>query len=246
MQSMSADDEVEIPLVNQRYFGAGLKRKCITFVPSSTSQPPFKSLLESSSQSASAQYLAIVLGKKSEHNGAISTPEVEQKTTADAGDDAPATTTCDICRLKMAADDASSAHESSIVHQICLQHSHPPSHLDRNRRGLAVLESQGWDPDSRRGLGADGEGILHPIKAKKNVERSGIGLDLRKQPAKVEKPVMLDAGKVRQQEEEGKKKAEKLRSAFYRSEDVEKYLGEDGMVNTSLDMAAFKRSKRSR
>ena len=41
-----------------------------------------------------------------------------------------------------------------------------------------------------------------------------------------EKPVKLDAGKVRLMEQEGKKKAEKLRNSFYMSDDVQKYLGE--------------------
>ena len=54
---------------------------------------------------------------------------------------------------------------------------------------------------------------------------SGVGAKLVPLPEK-EKPVKLDAGKVRLMEQEGKKKAEKLRNSFYMSDDVQKYLGE--------------------
>ena len=87
------------------------------------------------------------------------------------------------------------------------------------------MASQGWDPDSRKGLGADGEGILHPIKAKENPHRAGLGV----QPSvlkKVDKPSRLDAGKVGKLEKEGREKAQRLRESFYRSEDVVRYLGE--------------------
>ena len=41
-----------------------------------------------------------------------------------------------------------------------------------------------------------------------------------------EKPKTLAAGGVRKMEQEGKRKAERLRNAFYMSDDVQKYLGE--------------------
>lgn len=46
-------------------------------------------------------------------------------------------------------------------------------------------------------------------------------------------------------EQEGKKHAERLWSAFYRSEEVEKYLGQK-QIHADLDLKAFKRSKRGR
>lgn len=46
---------------------------------------------------------------------------------------------------------------------------------------------------------------------------------LGKRQEKVER---LDAGKVRERDQEGRKKAEGLRNAFYRSEEVERYLGQ--------------------
>lgn len=42
---------------------------------------------------------------------------------------------------------------------------------------------------------------------------------------KKEKPIKLDAGKVRKLQEKDKKKAERLREMFYRKDDVERYLG---------------------
>lgn len=59
---------------------------------------------------------------------------------------------------------------------MALPHSHPPSSLDRARTGLAILQSQGWDPDSCPGLGANGQGILDPVRAVEVVDREGIGL----------------------------------------------------------------------
>lgn len=53
----------------------------------------------------------------------------------------------------------------------------------------------------------------------------------------------LDAGKARLAESEGKRRAEKLRNAFYRSDEVEKYLGEN-QVHAELDLKAFARSRR--
>ena len=84
--------------------------------------------------------------------------------------------------------------------------------------------------------------MLHPIKAKENPERVGLGGKLAEMKLK-QKPTKLDAGKVRLKEKEGKKKAELLRNAFYRSEEVEKYLG-DEQLNQSLDLGASNRSRR--
>lgn len=106
-----------------------------------------------------------------------------------------------------------------------------------------MLESHGWDLDSRRGLGAEGAGILYPVKAKENPRKDGLGFDAKKLPVRAEKVAKLDAGKTRMQEKEGKKKAAKLRDAFYRSDDVEKYLGGEGAMNGNLDLAAFKRAR---
>lgn len=250
------DDEYEIPLRDQRIFGAGVKRKRIQFVQSTLVTASTLSLPATPSASAADRYLSIVLNKAAPSTRAESAPP----TTAiaeDAGsrDERAATRSseegqrqdevvaeCEICHRPMSA--LAAKHESSIAHQICVQHSYPPSHVDRTRKGLAVLEGQGWDPDSRLGLGAGGEGRLHPVKATENPERAGLGARFDRMKA-VEKQIRLDAGKVKLMEKEGKKRAESLRNAFYRSEEVERYLGQE-QTNAALDMKAFKRSKGGR
>ncbi|KAK1815779.1 hypothetical protein LTR12_009866 [Friedmanniomyces endolithicus] len=209
------DDEYEIPLRDQRFFGAGIKRKRIQFVASTDESATTPSLPTPSRDSASKRYLDIVLKPtdEAERTSSEGAPGLEQRS-------------CEICHRPLLREEATVTHETSIAHQICLQHSHPPSHIDRTRRGLAVLEGHGWSPDSRLGLGPEGVGRLHPVKAVKKPERAGLGARLEEMKA-VKKPVRLDAGKVKLLQLEGKRKAEKLRNAFYRSEEVEKYLGEE-------------------
>jgi len=237
------DDEYEIPLRDQRYFGAGLKRKRVRFVPSTEQTQPVGSVsLPTTPRASSAadRYLSIVLSQSNTAERVSSAPAAEQVTVvpsqakepdtprkdAATGETKPSDSLyCDLCHRSIAANVSRAAHERSIAHQISLQHSFPPSHVDRERKGLAVLQDHGWDPDSRLGLGAKGEGILQPIKAVDNPHKAGVGARLA--PANVkEKPMKLDAGKVRRLEQEGKKKAERLRNSFYMSDDVQKYLGE--------------------
>jgi hypothetical protein len=68
------------------------------------------------------------------------------------------------------------AHAASLAHQVCLAHSHPPSHLDRTRMGLLHLRARGWDPDARQGLGPEGRGIAYPVKAVAKGDRLGVGM----------------------------------------------------------------------
>lgn len=239
------DDEYEIPLRDQRYFGAGIKRKRVQFVPSSSTQSATTSLPAPASSTAARRYLEIVFGKRNDANSepqASHAPREASRGTGDAtgldsrverarehteaSESTRSQSICDVCTRPIYDSATAILHQSSISHQICLQHSHGPSHVDRKRKGLQVLSTQGWDPDSRLGLGAEGEGILHPIKAKENPERAGLGVrpeDVAKARAK-EKFANLDAGKVRKLEAEKKKRGQSLRDAFYRSEDVEKYL----------------------
>lgn len=250
------DDEYEIPLRDQRIFGAGLKRKRVQSVPSTPETASTRSLSATPSTSAADKYLSIVLKNAPQSAQTVSDspatklaaiedaglPSNEEVADSTAGKQYAAATECDICHRPPLGQGVK--HESSIAHQICLQHSHPPSHVDRTRKGLAVLETQGWDPDSRLGLGVGGEGRLHPVKATENPMRAGLGATFDRVKAP-EKPTRLDAGKVKLMEKEEKKRAESLRNAFYRSEDVERYLGQD-QTNTALDMKAFKQSKRGR
>ena len=138
---------------------------------------------------------------------------------------------CSVCNLPTDVPGdptsiVSTNHESTIAHMVCLTHSHPPSHLDRSRRGLRYLSSYGWDPDSKKGLGASGEGIIAPIKAKVKNDTVGLGVKFKgnKKPldARVER---MDAKQVRKKDMDDRRKRERLQEIFYRNDDVEKYLG---------------------
>ncbi|KAG4418677.1 hypothetical protein IFR04_008213 [Cadophora malorum] len=234
---MSDDDTYEIPLQDQRVFGAGIKRQRVNFVPSSTASTTASSN-NSSGQSVSDLYLKMVLPGDQR----TASPQTESSGGHDGLPPAnnAKTQTCEICSLPLSeaaispiqVQDAESnskqrPHEASLAHQVCLAHSHPPSHLDRNRKGLTYLSAYGWDPDARHGLGAEGQGIQFPIKTKPKDDKMGIGVVLPKESdrRKKEKVQKLDAGKVRKVYEQDKKKAERLREMFYRNNDVERYLG---------------------
>lgn len=152
---------------------------------------------------------------------------------------------CEICNLPISSEPGSDTntdtstsrpHEASLAHQVCLQHSHPPSHLDRTRAGLRYLSNYGWDPDSRLGLGATGrEGIREPLKGriKRDTAGLGTGLDadgdrIRVAPPPPNKKVeKLNAKQARKGAVEARKRGEKLRKMFFQSDEVLKYLGED-------------------
>lgn len=207
-------------------------------------------------------YLSIVL-KKPNASTSPSTPEDREASapkrtshsappTSEAISPPPPTPTsyaeskdrCEICNLPISAElgsdentDSSTSrpHEASLAHQVCLQHSHPPSHLDRTRAGLRYLSNYGWDPDSRLGLGAAGrEGILEPLKGRIKHDTAGLGTGLDKDgdrirvppppPKKVEK---LNAKQARKGAAEARRRGEKFRNLFFQSDEVLKYLGED-------------------
>lgn len=258
--AMSDEDTYEIPLQDQRVFGAGIKRQRVRFVPSSSSSSNEPASASTPAKSVSDLYLSLVLPQatpSSEIRAQPVLPAPSPSSLAKAGLPTPcsmetsAPEICGICRLPLESTDPTTTsipketipecadvevqlslpkyrpHEASLAHQVCLQHSHPPSHLDRNRKGLAYLSAYGWDPDARRGLGAEGQGIQFPIKTKSKDDKLGIGV-VPPKPGEIrknERPQMLDAGKVRKLQERDRRKGEKLRDMFYRSEDVERYLG---------------------
>lgn len=234
---MSDDDTYEVPLQDQRVFGAGIKRKRVHFVPSTTSKTSSVASSTTPAKSVSDLYLKLVLPDEQslpQSGSAVSTASSSAQEQAE--DD---TSVCKICNLRFPDPPVSGdteptdppskprPHEASLAHQVCLTHSHPPSHLDRNRKGLAYLSSYGWDPDSRLGLGASGQGIQFPIKTKPKDDKMGIGVVLPKsgEIKKKEKLEKLDAGKVKKLHEKDKRKTERLREMFYRNEDVDRYLG---------------------
>ncbi|KAH8593450.1 hypothetical protein B0O99DRAFT_627222 [Bisporella sp. PMI_857] len=244
---MSDDDSYEIPLQDQRVFGAGIKRKRVKFVPSSSSITSVHESNKAGVKSASDLYLSLVLPKdllEVENRQSVK-PADRTDNTAMSSVEALDREVCTVCHLPLSSvDDETESrlstrqteetplsrlrpHEASLAHQVCLEHSHPPSHLDRKRKGLAYLSSYGWDPDSRLGLGAEGQGIRIPIKAKPKDDKLGIGVvlpDLSEIPKRV-KTEKLDAGKVRKMYEKDKRKGERLRNLFYGNDDVERYLG---------------------
>lgn len=226
--NMPDEDTYEIPLQDQKVFGAGIKRKRVKFVPSTEPSATVQASSNASTRSVGDFYLSLVL--KDSKDASKQTPPVVSRSTELPSQ--PAIETCEICNLPIQTHDTLEGsnlrpHEASLAHQVCLTHSHPPSHLDRNRKGLAYLSSYGWDPDSRLGLGASGQGIQFPIKTKPKDDKMGIGVVLPKvsERRKKEKVEKLDAGKVRKMHEKDKRRAEKLREMFYRNDDVERYLG---------------------
>jgi len=231
-----SDDEYEIPLQDQRIFRAGIKRQRVRFVPSTSTTTTNLATTLADTKSASDIYLSLVLPQdtqKSEDSSKASSlrPNITEPSSKYH--------VCDVCCLPLSAINSNPStcleesaqserpHEASLAHQVCLEHSHPPSHLDRNRKGLAYLSAYGWDPDSRLGLGAEGQGIQFPIKARPKDDKLGIGVVLPK-PGEIQKKIKvkkLDAGKIRKMYEKDKKKGDQLRDMFYRNEDVERYLG---------------------
>lgn len=224
-----ADDEYCIPLVDQRVFGAGIKRKRIAFVPAENIECPISSTAKPSN--AGSRYLSIVMNKPSSNAARATGPD------SGAPDAQEAPTTCEICAQKvLEGSGVLNSHETSIAHQLCLKHSHPPSHLDRSHVGLKYLQEYGWDPDAQLGLGARKEGIRIPIKAKPKNDSAGLGLlhsdeedmDRARQKRKP-KPgeaqgVKLNAKEVRRMEEEKGRRTEHLRRSVY-GEDLSPYLG---------------------
>ncbi|KAI4108182.1 MAG: hypothetical protein L6R37_001222 [Teloschistes peruensis] len=221
------DDEYLVPLQDQRVFGAGIKRKKINFVPPSSVED--SGISKAPKLGAADRYLSTVFNKKLGDSEAQSAPAAEvasANTIASEGQ-----TVCEVCKLPLSSDEVGwlqrSTHETTIAHQVCVSHSQPPSHLDRNRPGLKYLSSYGWDPDSRTGLGIGGAGIRVPIKAKPKYDTLGIGSSAASASVKVKKDVSkkLDAKQVREAEAKASRKRHRIQEAFYQSEDVQKYLG---------------------
>lgn len=234
---MEDDEGYHVPLQDQRVFGAGVKRKRVPFVPARTDAPPIST--SSPSSKIGDRYLSVVLQNTDLAKGDITpkgfSPEhvdatAKGRTGAGSAEDSTERVLCEICRLPMEQTNrtmvsSSRPHEASLAHQVCLAHSYPPSHLDRTRKGLQYLSSYGWDPDSRLGLGITGEGIRVPIKAQPKNNTVGLGAEKQLQTRKPsEKKQKLDAKQVRQNEQEDRRKRERLQELFYRNDDVEKYL----------------------
>ncbi|RLL98631.1 hypothetical protein CFD26_104646 [Aspergillus turcosus] len=250
--SHNDDEDYFLPLEDQRVFGAGIRRKRVQFVRSSehelntttsrtTTTTPQST---SSGLSPADKYLSIVLPKDQQPSKPAARNETASAPPSPSAVLAPVQR-CEVCNLPL-EDETSGTdakgltrpHEASLAHQLCLSHSHPPSHLDRTRHGLRYLSAYGWDPDSRLGLGAPGrEGIREPLKGRLKVDTVGLGAEGEVEssakgkkrvagataaPTKVQK---LNAKQVRRGHFDAKRRAEKLREMFYQNDDVQRYLG---------------------
>ncbi|KLU86281.1 hypothetical protein MAPG_05297 [Magnaporthiopsis poae ATCC 64411] len=239
-----------VPLHRKKPFGSGISKRPIKFVPASTPTPSGDGVAASqvdSGQSAAELYLSIVM-KPAKSDGPPATNGVTGQGVKSPGSSSSAAVEiCEVCKLPIVSTDDEAGsnsnltlrqrHEASLAHQVSLAHSHPPSALDRSRMGLAVLQSYGWDPDSRRGLGAEAQGIAFPLKPKPREDGLGIGADdaaavvgkagggAAAAAALKKKPETLDAGKVRKKAEADKKKMERLRQQVFGNVNLEKYLG---------------------
>lgn len=228
MSEEGHEDVEDVPLHHRKPFGSGLRRNEIKFVPASTEDDvgPADSIGKSSGQDISDFYLNMVLKKPTAGTNTSTVAEDAQ------------IELCEVCKMPFTSSTSAETksgggkathHEASIVHQVCLAHSHPPSALDRTRTGLSILEAAGWDPDSRTGLGATGQGVQYPVKVKRKEDKLGVGvvvpkgLQVKKQK---EKPKMLDAKKVRKLEAADRKKTDKLQQQLFGKVDLERYLGE--------------------
>ena len=218
-------DSCNSELGNERKnFGSGLKRKRIEFVPAETSSHVTTTPETTRGRVLSERYLSITL------KDARATPspyrvgsasDVQDHKVAEAGDDLQESIICEICELPIHAN----IHDVSLAHQVCVEHSYPPSHLDRNRQGLRYLSSYGWDPDSRLGLGTSGAGIKVPIKMKVKHDTVGLGVKLPERGQRTDLATgKLNAKELRKLESMNKKRRNKLHETFYGNGDVEKYL----------------------
>lgn len=257
---MSHDEDYFLPLEDQRVFGAGIRRKRVPFVRSSEHELNTTTISTSTASSTRGAgpsiadtYLSIVMprGSQSTSTSTSTSTSGTASTTSTTGEKPEI---CEVCNLPLYSGSTTTTttidnkhgtkpHEASLAHQLCLTHSHPPSHLDRTRHGLRYLSSYGWDPDSRVGLGAPGrEGIREPIKGRLKVDTVGLGAEgdddddakgmkrrerekriEKGRPTRVEKK--LNAKEVRKGDLEARKREEKLKEMFYQREDVQKYLG---------------------
>lgn len=278
------DEDYVLPLENQQVFGAGIKRKRVSFVRASGDLQTTEATRQNapaSSGSVADRYFSIVMSKRKRNEEEVEKSHIKQEAsetpisinqndsvparsmteedepshkTQTVSSPAPTVNLCELCNLPLSDSPSDECpvdsetgtptntkrgtpHEASIAHQVCLEHSHPPSHLDRTRHGLRYLAAYGWDPDSRMGLGAAGRtGIREPIKPKTKNDTIGLGMaiedknaaaarqKLRKQQQEQQRQ-KLNAKQVRGAQIADRKKGDQLRELFYGSDDIQRYLG---------------------
>ncbi|KAK6363476.1 hypothetical protein TWF730_000908 [Orbilia blumenaviensis] len=67
------------------------------------------------------------------------------------------------------------SHVRTTAHMFSSKHSKTPHHWNRQSEGYKHMVKLGWDPDSRDGLGAKGQGTRYPVKATPKKDNLGIG-----------------------------------------------------------------------
>ncbi|EPE02529.1 g-patch domain containing protein [Ophiostoma piceae UAMH 11346] len=220
---LNEDGASDVPLHRLPGFGTGLHRQRVTFVKAGEA-PVDKPATPATSGGGSVSdvYLSIVMG------GSIKTAKEEGTKAASA--------VCEICRLPTTPSASSSSsssapnhHDACLVHQVALEHSKPPSSLDRGRFGLAIMSAQGWDPDSGRGLGRDQQGMPYPIEAKKRLERQALGDKRKDDKTKNGAKKTLDTRPrtkkdIKRMEEEKRRRHNRLHEQIMGNSDLDKYL----------------------
>lgn len=212
-------------------FQAGPKRKRVKFVPAE--EASIHAPTAAPCLSLGERYLSIALKDKESSTSLPKAASVAATVSSRGhdGENMPAEgTTCGICKGliesgSIGAEATCSRHEASLAHQVCLEHSHPPSHLDRNRHGLRYLSSYGWDPDSQDGLGPSGAGIRVPVKAKAKHDTVGLGATIPEIRKTARSEAKLNAKDLRKKELKEKAGRRRLHQVFYVDDEVNKYLG---------------------
>ncbi|KAG6140253.1 hypothetical protein E4U24_002632 [Claviceps purpurea] len=222
------DVDEDIPLHHKKPFGSGLKRQRVEFVRATESDNGVTFVGKSEKKSTAGDlYASIVLGDHKPKPDSAPTTRLGTQQTHSASSSLVAenTSTCSVCCLPIMT--SVKEHEASVAHQVKMPHAHPPSALDRSRMGLRALESLGWDPDARRGLGREGEGVRYPIKAKAKDDTLGVGARVTDK-AKQEPPPpprKLTSKELKAAVARDKQRAERLQAEIYGRIDIESYLG---------------------
>ncbi|KAL1840715.1 hypothetical protein VTJ49DRAFT_210 [Mycothermus thermophilus] len=271
------DDYDDIPLQHQRPFGTGLHKKPIAFVSASSlstvTQTQPTATKPTTGASIADLYLSMVLPddtattttSRSKSAPPSTTPTTDTTTTTTPSESTPSTITsqptisepsqlCPICNLPLPPSDdpaGLAAHNASLAHQLCLPYSPPPSALDRTRMGLTYLSAHGWDPDARRGLGAEEQGIQFPLKPRAREERLGLGAPAPARKSKeqgkngeeAKQGKLLDAKKVRKMAVEDRKRREEIREELFGDGRLEKYLGVGRVVQSAPGSRAGERRR---
>ena len=224
------DYDDDVPLHHKKAFGAGIKRQRVEFVRARDPDEDAVGTIAKANNGAAIGdlYASLVLMKPTADSNSES-KEPSTTATPTHKDDTDEYPICPVCDLPITTTAAK--HSASLAHQVSLEHSHPPSHLDRTRMGLRALESHGWDPDSRRGLGLEGEGMRFPVKLSAKEDTLGIGATIPEVKVEEKKPKplpMMNKREIKQERVRERKRAERLQAELYGRVDVEAYLRGNG------------------